>query len=148
LLAARIDSLEGAERRVLESGAVEGEVFHPGAVQALASEEEQVTPRAQAADPAREGAAPGRGRLPVPPPPDPRRRLRGAAESHAGRPARALRRLARGARRRPRRAGRAPRLPPRAGCPLQARARADRQPAGRARGRATRLRRPARSLAR
>jgi class 3 adenylate cyclase len=45
LLEARIDSLEGAERRVLESGAVEGEVFHRGAVQALASEGEPVTPR-------------------------------------------------------------------------------------------------------
>jgi class 3 adenylate cyclase len=45
LLAARLDQLETAERRVLERGAVEGEVFHRGAVQALAPEEIQVTAR-------------------------------------------------------------------------------------------------------
>ena len=45
LLAARLDQLEMAERSVLERGAVEGEVFHRGAVQALAPEETQVTPR-------------------------------------------------------------------------------------------------------
>jgi class 3 adenylate cyclase len=45
LLAARLDQLESPERRVLERGAVEGEVFHRGAVQALAPEETQVTPR-------------------------------------------------------------------------------------------------------
>ena len=45
LLAARLDQLEPAERNVLERGAVEGEVFHRGAVQALAPEETQVTPR-------------------------------------------------------------------------------------------------------
>jgi class 3 adenylate cyclase/tetratricopeptide (TPR) repeat protein len=44
LLAARLDQLERSERSVLERGAVEGEVFHRGAVQALAGEE-QVTPR-------------------------------------------------------------------------------------------------------
>ncbi len=36
LLAARLDQLDPAERGVLECGAVEGEVFHRGAVQALA----------------------------------------------------------------------------------------------------------------
>jgi class 3 adenylate cyclase/tetratricopeptide (TPR) repeat protein len=45
LLAARLDQLDPAERKVLERGAVEGEVFHRGAVQALCSEEQQVTPR-------------------------------------------------------------------------------------------------------
>jgi class 3 adenylate cyclase/tetratricopeptide (TPR) repeat protein len=45
LLAARLDQLEPPERGVLERGAVEGEVFHRGAVQALAPEELQVTPR-------------------------------------------------------------------------------------------------------
>ena len=45
LLAARLDLLDPAERRVLERAAVEGEVFHRGAVQALAPEETQVTPR-------------------------------------------------------------------------------------------------------
>ena len=60
LLAARLDQLETAERSVLERGAVEGEVFHRGAVQALAPDETQVTPaprraRAQGADQARPG---------------------------------------------------------------------------------------------
>jgi len=36
LLAARLDQLEPGERSVLERGAVEGEIFHRGAVQALA----------------------------------------------------------------------------------------------------------------
>jgi class 3 adenylate cyclase/tetratricopeptide (TPR) repeat protein len=45
LLAARLDQLGAAERSVLERGAIEGEIFHRGAVQALAPEETQVTPR-------------------------------------------------------------------------------------------------------
>ena len=46
LLAARLDQLDEPERKVLERGAVEGEIFHRGAVQALAPEEEaQVTTR-------------------------------------------------------------------------------------------------------
>jgi len=45
LLAARLDQLEESERRVLERGAVEGEHFHRGAVQALAPEEPEVLPR-------------------------------------------------------------------------------------------------------
>ena len=45
LLAARLDQLEAGERSVLERGAIEGEVFHRGAVQALAPEELQVTAR-------------------------------------------------------------------------------------------------------
>ena len=45
LLAARLDQLDPAERRVLECGSVEGEVFHRSAVQALTPEETQVTPR-------------------------------------------------------------------------------------------------------
>jgi class 3 adenylate cyclase len=45
LLAARLDQLEAAERLVLECGAIEGEVFHRGAVQALLTGEEAVTPR-------------------------------------------------------------------------------------------------------
>jgi tetratricopeptide (TPR) repeat protein len=45
LLAARLDQLDDSERRVLERGAVEGELFHRGAVQALTPEEPQVTPR-------------------------------------------------------------------------------------------------------
>jgi class 3 adenylate cyclase/tetratricopeptide (TPR) repeat protein len=45
LLTARIDQLDESERKVLERGAVEGELFHRGAVQALAPEETEVTPR-------------------------------------------------------------------------------------------------------
>ena len=45
LLSARLDQLDPAERGVLERGAVEGRVFHRGAVQALAPEEPQVTAR-------------------------------------------------------------------------------------------------------
>jgi class 3 adenylate cyclase/tetratricopeptide (TPR) repeat protein len=45
LLASRLDQLEVAERSVLERGAVEGEVFHRGAVQALTTDGIQVTPR-------------------------------------------------------------------------------------------------------
>jgi hypothetical protein len=44
LLAARLDQLGSDERSVLERGAVEGEIFHRGAVQAL-SDDGQVTPR-------------------------------------------------------------------------------------------------------
>jgi class 3 adenylate cyclase/tetratricopeptide (TPR) repeat protein len=43
LLTARLDQLEPHERSLLERGAVEGEIFHRGAVQAL-STDEQVTP--------------------------------------------------------------------------------------------------------
>src|SRR5205085_9812511 len=45
LLAARLDQLEPDERRVLERGAIEGEIFHRGAVQALAHDDGPVTPR-------------------------------------------------------------------------------------------------------
>jgi class 3 adenylate cyclase/tetratricopeptide (TPR) repeat protein len=45
LLGARLDQLEPGERSVLERGAIEGEIFHRGAVQALAPGEAQVTPR-------------------------------------------------------------------------------------------------------
>ena len=45
LLAARLDQLHGSERRVLECGAVEGEIFHRGAVQAMAPEEPRLGSR-------------------------------------------------------------------------------------------------------
>ena len=45
LLAARLDQVAPEERSVLERGAVEGEVFHRGAVQALAPEEPEVLPK-------------------------------------------------------------------------------------------------------
>jgi predicted ATPase len=44
LLAARLDQLESGERTVLDCGAVEGAIFHSGAVQALAPADTQVTP--------------------------------------------------------------------------------------------------------
>ena len=45
LLAARLDQLESGERGVLERGAVEGELFHRSAVEALSPTEAQLTPR-------------------------------------------------------------------------------------------------------
>jgi class 3 adenylate cyclase/tetratricopeptide (TPR) repeat protein len=45
LLAARLDQLEATERNVLECGAVEGRIFHRGAVQALAPDEAQLPQR-------------------------------------------------------------------------------------------------------
>ena len=45
LLAARLDQLNTSERGVLERGAVEGRIFHRGAVQALAPEELQMEVR-------------------------------------------------------------------------------------------------------
>jgi class 3 adenylate cyclase/tetratricopeptide (TPR) repeat protein len=45
LLAARLDQLGPAERSVLERAAIEGEVFHRSAVQALAPDHAPVTPR-------------------------------------------------------------------------------------------------------
>ncbi len=44
LLAARLDQLDARERRVLEGAAVEGELFHRGAVQVLVPEELQLSP--------------------------------------------------------------------------------------------------------
>ena len=87
LLAARLDQLDASERGVLERGAIEGRIFHRGAVQALAPEEPQLTTRLTSLvrkelvrpDTA---AASRRGRLPLPPPADPRRRLRRAPEGY------------------------------------------------------------------
>ena len=62
LLAARLDQLERPERTVLERGAVEGEIFHRGSVQALVAEE-QVTPRL-AALVRKQLIRPDRGQLP------------------------------------------------------------------------------------
>ena len=45
LLAARLDQVDPLERRVLEGGAVEGRVFHRGAVEALSAEPEHVPAR-------------------------------------------------------------------------------------------------------
>ncbi len=45
LLSARLDQLDTDERRVLETAAVEGEVFHRGALQALVQHADQITPR-------------------------------------------------------------------------------------------------------
>ena len=48
LLTARVDQLDPAERAVLQRGAVEGRIFHRGAVQALAPEEAEVGGRLMA----------------------------------------------------------------------------------------------------
>jgi class 3 adenylate cyclase/tetratricopeptide (TPR) repeat protein len=45
LLAARLDGLDTTERTVLECAAVEGEIFHRGAVQTLVPDQPQVTPQ-------------------------------------------------------------------------------------------------------
>jgi class 3 adenylate cyclase/tetratricopeptide (TPR) repeat protein len=45
LMAARLDQLESQEKDVLQCGAVEGRIFHRGAVQALSPDEAQVTAR-------------------------------------------------------------------------------------------------------
>ena len=45
LLAARLDQLDAPERAVLERGSVEGRVFHRGAVETLAPEEQEVPRR-------------------------------------------------------------------------------------------------------
>ncbi|MGZ8696680.1 MAG: hypothetical protein ACXWZ1_04935, partial [Gaiellaceae bacterium] len=45
LLASRLDQLDTAERAVLERGAVEGELFHQGAVSALTPDEPRLTTR-------------------------------------------------------------------------------------------------------
>jgi len=48
LLAARLDQLDSHERTVLERGAVEGKIFHRGAVEALAPDEQEVPTRLMA----------------------------------------------------------------------------------------------------
>jgi class 3 adenylate cyclase/tetratricopeptide (TPR) repeat protein len=48
LLAARLDQLDAAERSVLERGSVEGQVFHRGAVVALATDEASIDGRLMA----------------------------------------------------------------------------------------------------
>ena len=121
LLQARLDALNHDERVVVDRGAVEGQVFHRGAVTALApgdaaGRRPRPTPlaRPQGGCPTRPRGDPGRRRLSVPAPADPRHGVRGPAQGGAGRPPRAVRRLA-GRERRARRAGRDRRLPPRAG---------------------------------
>ena len=128
LLQARLDTLDASDRAVIERGAVEGKVFHRGAVTALAPRCSATTWRrgssrsSAAAGATRPLPAARRRRLSLPPPADPRRGVRVAPEGDPGRPARALRRLARRARQ-PRRAGRDRRLPPRTGEPASAGAR-------------------------
>ena len=107
---------------MIERAAVEGKVFHEGAVAELAPEALRPAvadaPRgagAQGADPAGP-AEPRRAHLPLPPSPDPRRRLRLDPEGGARGAARAVRPLARASGRRPGdRVRRDRRLPPRAG---------------------------------
>ena len=100
LIAARLDQLEAPERSVLERGAVEGEVFHHGVVQALTARGSRLTSqltalvRKELIRPDRplfagEDAFRFRHLL------DARRGLRRAAEGGARGSARAVRRLAR-----------------------------------------------------
>ena len=63
LLAARLDQLDAAERDVLERGAVEGSVFHRGAVQALAPTTTEVGARLLALV-RKELVRPDKGQLP------------------------------------------------------------------------------------
>ena len=126
LLAARLDQLDAPERSVLERGAVEGEVFHHGVVQALTPEEPRLTTQLTALV-RKELIRPDRAMYAG----DDAFRFRhllmrdaaydGSPEGRAGGAARAIRRLARGARQRARRARRAARLPPRAGLSLSRR---------------------------
>ena len=131
LLAARLEGLPADERAILTTAAVEGAVFHRGAVararlpRARPALEDGLLAlvrrdliRPEAADVRR------RGGLPLPSRPDPRRRLSLAAEERARRPARALRRLARADGRGPAARVRGDRrLSPRAGLPVPRRAR-------------------------
>ena len=78
LLAARLDRLDAEERAVIERGAVEGKVFHSGAVTTLspdsAEAERPLAPAragAEGADPARSCRVRGGRCVPVPPPADP-----------------------------------------------------------------------------
>ena len=104
LLAARLDQLDADERTVLEAAAVEGEVFHLGAVRALTPDEPltaQLTAlvRKEFVRPVPSRVR-RRGRIPLPPPAAARRDLRRDPEGRTLGPARTLRRLARAARRR------------------------------------------------
>ena len=151
LIAARIDLLEAAQKRLLQRAAVIGRVFWRGALEHLAPGvdvaaglealiERDLIVRGRPLDDL------GRPRVPVHARAHPRRRLRGAHEGRARRDAPAFRRLGAG------RARRGQRIPPRPR--LRAARRARRQPAARARhrggggargGRAARLRRRTRS---
>ena len=104
LLQARIDSLDGDVRVVMERGSVEGEVFHRGSVAVLSPDPVRDGGRVPPGDARPQGAhpldladLPRRRGLPLPPPAHPRRRLRVAAEGDARGAARAVRRLARAA---------------------------------------------------
>ncbi len=157
LLQARIDSLDGDVRVVMERGSVEGEVFHRGAVAAALARSCSRRRRVASDDARAQGAHPldgpdlprGRG-LPLPPPAHPRRRVRVAAEGDARGAARAVRRLALDARLGRRRRDR--RVPPRAGASLPVGARSGSDPAlaalaGRASRLTSRLQDAARSIA-
>jgi len=142
LLQARLDQLGTDERAVIERGAVEGQIFHRGAVLELSPgsdvelelvglvRKELIRPETSTSR--------RRSRLPVPPPLDPRRSLRRAAEGNARRAARAIRGVARLTWAGADRARRGPRLPPRAGGTLSPRARTPRRRRGAAGGPAPR----------
>ena len=90
LLQARIDSLDGDVRVVMERGSVEGEVFHRGAVAALVARSRCGRRRVAPRDARSQGAHPldrvdvsRRRGLPLPPSAHPRRGVRVAAEGDA-----------------------------------------------------------------
>ena len=105
LLAARIDRLEPEERGVLQRAAVEGRLFHRGAVAELLPDgrdrragRHAARARAEGVGPPRPLALRRRRRLSVQPRADPGRRVRVDAEGASRRPPRAPRLLARGRR--------------------------------------------------
>ena len=156
-LAARLERLPEGERTLLVRGSVEGALFHYGALRELSPElsESVSSPRSRLARPPRPDPAGSREHLrrrgvPVPAPPDSRRRVRLALQGDAGRPARAVCRVARTRSRHsdPRVRGDR-RLPPGAGVPLPRRPSPGRGAHGRrrARFRAARVRRAPRPRA-
>ena len=153
LLAARLDQLDARERRVLEGAAVEGELFHRGAVQVLVPEELHLSPRLAAL--ARRELI--RSERPQVAGEDGFRfrhlLVRDAAYGALPKAARAdlHERYGRWIEQHARRTGRArrdPRLPPRAGSEIQGGARPVRSITGRTRRDAARGGRPRRRLAR
>ena len=88
LLAARLEGLPADERAILTTAAVEGEVFHRGAVGRArppgprhGARRRPAGARPPGPDPPRRGRLRRRGGLPLPSRPDPRRRLPLAAKS-------------------------------------------------------------------
>ena len=102
LLGARLDRLDAEARDALERGAIEGELFHRGAVVELSPDESRAVGAGRLEALTRQGPRPPgrgelrrRGRLPLQAHPRPRRRLPGDREEAPRGAPRAVRRLAR-----------------------------------------------------